>query len=48
MTSMAPSITAAPESIVAMSASCPGASTKLTARRNSHSVPHFGHFGSVE
>jgi hypothetical protein len=28
---MAPSIIAAPESIVAIKASCPGASTKLTA-----------------
>ena len=40
----APSISAAPESIVAMRVSCPGASTKETALRNSVSAPQFLHF----
>lgn len=48
ITRIAPSIIAAPESIVAISASCPGASTKLTARMNSASDLQFGHVAVVE
>ena len=40
----APSITVAPDNIVAINASCPGESTKLTALINSHLVSQFGHF----
>ena len=42
--SRAPSMRAAPDSMVAMSVSCPGASTKDTALRNSVSAPQFAHF----
>ena len=46
--SSAPSMTVAPESIVAMRASCPGESTKLTALTNLHSEPQLGHVESEE
>ena len=44
---MAPSMRAAPESMVAIRVSCPGASTKDTARRNSVSAPHLAHLDDV-
>lgn len=46
--SSAPLMRAAPDSIVAIRVSCPGASTKDTARRNSVAAPHPGHFLCVE
>src|SRR5512139_3990460 len=48
MTSTAPSMIAAPESIVAINASCPGASTKLIALVNTVSEAQFGQMGFVE
>ncbi len=48
ITRIAPSIMAAPESIVAISASCPGASTKLTARTRSAFEAQFGQRGLAE
>ena len=43
MSSNAPFIMAAPESIVAISVSCPGASTNETVLSNFASEPHTGH-----
>jgi len=48
MTRIAPSMTAAPESIVAISISWPGASTKLMARWNSAFLPHSAHSWDVQ
>ncbi len=41
----APSMMFAPQSIVAMRLSCPGASTSDTFLSNFVSLPHFAHFG---
>jgi hypothetical protein len=48
MTSIAPSINAEPESIVAMSVSCPGASTKDIERNGVPFPPQTGQSGLVE
>ena len=48
MTSIAPSISAAPASMFVIKLSWPGASTKLTVRRSCVSWPQTGHVGDVE
>ena len=45
MTSIAPSISAEPESIVAISVSWPGASTNETVRNGTAFPPQLGHSG---
>jgi len=47
MTRTAPSMIAAPQSMVAMSVSWPGESTKETVRRTSVSAPQWEHFSST-
>ena len=47
ITKRAPSITAAPASMVVIRVSCPGASTTEIVRSRSPAAPHVGHAGAV-